>query len=226
MSEIDTKNPYSQLGINSTQSSSSTDANDELGQEDFLELMTAQLKFQDPLSPMENGEFLSQMAQFGTVSGINELNDAVSSISAAFQSNQALEASTMVGRSVLVEGSLMVLTPDETAYGAVELDQSANQVIVNISDASGQLVRRLDLGQQPAGLVEFEWNGVNEDGDPVSAGDYQISAEIHSGSEVSAGITLSRVNVESVTLGQAGQDFTLTVSGLGDISMSQIRKIM
>jgi flagellar basal-body rod modification protein FlgD len=226
MSEIDTKNPYSQLGINPSQDSAKTGSNDQLGQEEFLELMTAQLKFQDPLSPMENGEFLAQMAQFGTVSGINELNNAFSSMSAAFQSNQALQASTMVGRSVLVEGSQMALNPDGTAYGAVELDQSAKQVIVDISDASGQLVHRLDLGQQPAGLVEFEWNGVNEDGDLLAAGDYQIRAEIRRGDEVSAGNTLTRVNVESVTLGQGGGDLTLTVSGLGDINMSQIRKIM
>jgi flagellar basal-body rod modification protein FlgD len=225
MSEIDTNNPFNRIG-SSTQSSNETRANDELGQEEFLELMTSQLRFQDPLSPMENGEFLAQMAQFGTVSGINELNNAFASMSAAFQSNQALQASTMVGRSVLVEGDRLVLTPDEAAHGAVELDQPANKLIINVSDSSGQLVHRIDLGQQPAGMIDFDWNGLNTDGEALAAGDYQVRAEIHRGEQVSAGNTLTQVHVESVTLGQGGQDLTLTVSGLGDISMSQIRKIM
>jgi len=67
MSEIDSKNIFSQLGLNKPVNSDAK-ANDELGQAEFLELMTAQLRYQDPLKPMENGDFLGQMAQFGTVS--------------------------------------------------------------------------------------------------------------------------------------------------------------
>lgn len=225
MSDIDTKNLYTQLGINKAQSSETKD-NEELGQAEFLELMTAQLKFQDPLSPMENGDFLAQMAQFGTVSGINDLNSSVSGMSAAFQSNQALQASTMVGRDVLIPGNQSVLNDSGTLKGAVDLQHPANQVIINITDANGQLVHRMDMGLQQTGLLEFEWNGVNADGNAVSPGRYTIAAEIRQGQEVSAGEMLTTAQVESVTLGQAGQDLTLTVSGLGDISMSQIRKIM
>ncbi len=225
MSDIDTKNLYNQLGINKSQSSDSK-ANDELGQAEFLELMTAQLKFQDPLSPMENGDFLAQMAQFGTVSGINELNSAFGSMSAAFQSNQALQASTMVGRDVLIPGDKAMLSEGGSLKAAVELEQPANQVLINITDANGQLVHRMDMGLQQAGLLDFEWNGVNADGNAVSPGQYTVSAEIRRGQEITAGEMFTTVQVESVTLGQAGQDLTLTVSGLGDISMSQIRKIM
>jgi flagellar basal-body rod modification protein FlgD len=225
MSEIDSNNIYTQLGINKTDSST-TEANDELGQEQFLELMTAQLQFQDPLSPMENGDFLAQMAQFGTVSGINELNTAFDNMSAAFQSNQALQASTMVGRDVLVPSDQAVLESEGDLHGAVDLDEAATSVIVSVTDASGQLVHRVDLGYQSAGLVEFDWNGLDSDGNRAAAGTYTLSAEVYQGDEVTAGETLTTVSVESVTLGQAGQDLTLTVSELGDIPMSQIRKIM
>ena len=101
MSEIDSNNIYTQLGLNRTVETEQRD-NDQLGQAEFLELMTAQLRFQDPLQPMENGDFLGQMAQFGTVSGINDLNNTFNSMSSSFQSNQALQASTLVGRRVLV----------------------------------------------------------------------------------------------------------------------------
>ena len=225
MSDIDTKQLYSQLGVSQTQKKDEK-ANDELGQAEFLELMTAQLKFQDPLQPMENGEFLAQMAQFGTVSGINELNSAFSNMSAAFQSNQALQASTMVGRNVLVPSNQVRLGEQGEVNAAVELDQPASKLVVSFTDASGQLVHRIDLGSQQAGLVDVGWNGLNADGQRLSPGLYTISAEVQQGDNVSVGQTLSAVQVESVTLGQAGQDLTLTVSDLGDISMSQIRKIM
>jgi len=225
MSDINTKNLYTDLGINKTQKAD-TKANDELGQTEFLELMTAQLKFQDPLSPMENGDFLAQMAQFGTVSGINELNSAFGDMSTAFQSNQALQASTMVGREVLVPGNQARLGEEGDLFAAVDLVQPSSQVIVNVTNSSGQLVHRIDMGRQQAGLLNIEWNGLNADGNRVSPGLYQVSAELHQGDNVTAGDMLTTVQVESVTLGQAGQDLTLTVSDLGDISMSQIRKIM
>ena len=225
MADIDTSNIFSQLGLNQTQETDKN-PNDKLGQAEFLELMTAQLKFQDPLKPMENGDFLGQMAQFGTVNGINELNAAFDSMSASFQSNQALQASTLVGRRVLAPASSGFLKDDGNMSGAVELVQPAKQVIITIKNAAGQLIHRQDLGLQSAGLVDFEWDGLDQSGNRMPAGEYQIEAEVHRGDGVSSGLTLSVVDVESVTLGKAGQDLTLSVSGLGDISMSQIRKIL
>lgn len=225
MSDIDTKQLYNQLGLNKPQQTDKK-ANDELGQAEFLELMTSQLKFQDPLEPMDNGDFLAQMAQFGTVNGINELNTAFNNMSTAFQSNQALQASTMVGRNVMLPGNQAVLGDAGNLHAAVDLQQPANRVVINISDANGQLVHRMETGLQQAGLMEFDWDGLNANGDRVSPGRYTLSAELHQGNNVSSGDVLVTAPVESVTLGQAGQDLTLTVSGLGDINISQIRKIM
>ena len=224
MSEIDPKQIYSQLGLNKTQKTDNK-APDELGQDDFLALMTAQLKFQDPLKPMENGDFLAQMAQFSTVSGISDLNEAFNSMSTAFQSNQALQASTMVGRDVLIPGDRSRLGENDPLVAAVELDQPAKQVVINITDANGQLVQRLDYGLQPAGMMEIRWDGQMADGSRAAAGLYTVSAEVHQSDGISSGSMFTQARVESVTLGQAGQDLTLTVSDLGDIPMSQIRKI-
>ncbi len=224
MSEIDPKQIYSQLGLNKTQKTDNK-APDELGQDDFLALMTAQLKFQDPLKPMENGDFLAQMAQFSTVSGISDLNEAFNSMSTAFQSNQALQASTMVGRDVLIPGDRSRLGENDPLVAAVELDQPARQVVINITDANGQLVQRLDYGLQPAGMMEIRWDGQMADGSRAAAGLYTVSAEVRQSDGISSGSMFTQARVESVTLGQAGQDLTLTVSDLGDIPMSQIRKI-
>ena len=225
MSDIDTKNIYSQLGINPPREAD-TKANDELGQAEFLELMTAQLKYQDPLQPMENGDFLGQMAQFGTVSGINDLNNSLNSMSSSFQSNQALQASTLVGRRVLVPSASGFLAETGTLQGSVDLEQPANKVVFMVKNAAGQLVYRQELGIQQAGMVDFEWNGLDANGNRLPQGAYRIEAEVHRGTEVSSGAMFTVVDVESVTLGAGGQDLTLSVSGLGDIDMSQVRKIM
>jgi flagellar basal-body rod modification protein FlgD len=225
MADIDTNNIYSQLGLGNSQETNKKN-NDELGQAEFLELMTSQLKFQDPLKPMENGDFLGQMAQFGTVSGINELNSAFNSMSASFQSNQALQASTLVGKKVLAPSDSAYLAEGKALSGSIDLLQPANKVIVSITNATGQLVHRQDLGLQQSGLVDFNWNGLDQNGNQMPAGNYRVSAELHRGTEVGAGETFVVADVESVTLGKAGQDLTLSVTGLGDINLSQIRKIL
>lgn len=225
MNEIDTKNPFAQLGLSNTNGPKAKE-NDELGQEEFLELMTAQLRFQDPLKPMENGEFLGQMAQFGTVSGINELNTTFNSLNSSFQSNQALQASTLVGRQVLIPSETGYLGTSGGLSGSVELEQAAQEVTVRVTNAAGQLVHQQLLGPQPKGLSNFAWDGLDSTGAPFPAGNYAIAAEVNRGTSVSAGSILSVANVESVTIGKAGQDLTLSVAGLGNISMADVRKIL
>ncbi len=225
MSEIDTKNVYSQLGL-TRQNDSESQPKDELGQAQFLELMTAQLRFQDPLKPMENGDFLGQMAQFGTVSGINDLNTTFNTMSSSFQSNQALQASTLVGRRVMVPSQSAFLNDGQSLLSAVELEQPASKVVFTVKNVAGQLVHRHETGVQPAGMVDFEWDGLDTNGNRLPGGQYQIATEVYRGTEVEAGNMFTVVDVESVTLGVGGQDLTLSVSGLGDIDMSQVRKIM
>ncbi len=225
MPDIDTNSIYTQLGLNPPAENGTKD-NDELGQAEFLALMTAQLQYQDPLKPMENGNFLGQMAQFGTVSGINELNTTFSTMSASFQSNQALQASTLVGRRVLVPSQTGILNDGATLMGSIDLAQPASKVVITIKNSAGQLVNRQELGVQQAGLNDFEWNGLDTSGNSLPSGEYQIAAEVYRGTEVSSGSMFTVVDVESVTLGVGGQDLTLGVSGLGNIDMSQVRKIM
>jgi flagellar basal-body rod modification protein FlgD len=225
MSDIDTNSIYTQLGLNQPAENGAKD-NDELGQAEFLALMTAQLQYQDPLKPMENGDFLGQMAQFGTVSGINDLNATFNTLSSSFQSNQALQASTLVGRRVLVPSQSGILNEGANLMGSVELAQTASNVVVAIRNSAGQFVNRQELGLQQAGLIDFEWNGLDADGNRLPSGEYQIAAEVYRGTEVSSGSMFTVVDVESVTLGVGGQDLTLSVSGLGDIDMGQVRKIM
>jgi flagellar basal-body rod modification protein FlgD len=196
----------------------------ELGQEQFLDLMVAQLRNQDPLKPMQNGEFLGQLAQFGTVNGIQELQKTFTEMASSFQSNQALMASSMVGRSVLINGDSATLPAGGNVQGAMDLPGPAANVNVGIYDASGQLVRSLPLGAQAAGRVNFTWDGVTDRGSAAAPGRYVVKAEGLTGNQRSAYDTMVLAKVDSVSLGGAS-GMTLNLAGLGAIALGDVKEI-
>lgn len=203
----------------------SSSANQDLGQEEFLKLMTTQLSHQDPFSPMENGEFLSQMAQFGTVSGIKELQNSFGALSAALQSNRALQASVMVGKEVLVASPTAELPAEGELKAAVALPPEVSQVKVKITDSSGQLLHEMTLPAASQGLTEFSWNGVDTKGHQQAAGVYSVSAEAMYNGQSQRFQVLAAANVDSVTMGRGFSDLTLNLSGLGEVALGQVRQI-
>lgn len=213
---------FDQLGLGQTQT---TNTSNSLGQEDFLKLMTTQLKNQDPSKPMDSGEFLSQMAQFGTVQGIKDLGAAFWVLSDSLYSNQALQASSLVGRQVLVPGGEAVLPESGSLGGAVDLPESVSQLNIGVYDQSGQLVQTLQLGPQAAGLMSFDWDGLGADGERLPPGTYELRAEGMVGGTTQALDVLIRGVVESVTLPQFGGPMRLQVNGLGSVDFSAVRQI-
>lgn len=201
-------------------------ARDELGQADFLKLMIAQFRNQDPFEPMDNGEFLGQLAQFGTVNGIDELQTSFTELGAAIQSEQVLQAANLVGRSVLASSDAGYLPADGTIKGAVELPEAAAATQVEILDASGEVVRRIDLGVREAGLAAFEWDGRDADGVAMEAGRYFFNARALIGNEAEGVETLVQSNIESVNLGRHGAGMTLNLAGGDSLSVSQVRQIL
>lgn len=197
----------------------------DLGQDDFLTLMITQFRNQDPFEPMDNGEFLGQLAQFSTVNGIDSLNGAFAGLAGALRDEQALQAASLVGRDVLAEADGGYFDGSSGIAGAVELGSTASSVQIDISDASGQLVQQLDLGEQAAGTLSFEWDGRNADGDVMPAGQYRMSARVLRGTNVESVPAYIRATVQSVTLGQFGGGMTLNLAGGGSLSLSDIYQI-
>ncbi len=225
--QVDNKagSPFDSLGLSLKEGE--TKQHNKLGQEDFLRLMLAQLRNQDPMTPMENGEFLGQMAQFSTVEGIQELSEAFNDLAGMLQSNRALQASSLVGRSVMVPGSFGELQPGEPIKGAVELPATATSVTVTVLDGSGQTVRSFDLGAQPGGMASFSWDGLSNTGQPMPAGTYQVRVEAMIDGEIAAVPVSIASKVESVSLGQGGmQDITLNVAGVGPVPLGDVKEIL
>jgi flagellar basal-body rod modification protein FlgD len=226
MSTIDNSNPFAAIsGSDTAKTPRATGAAAKaLGQDQFLELMVAQLKNQDPTKPMDNSQFLGQIAQFGTVSGIQDLQKSFTEMAGALQSNQALMASGLVGRSVMVPGGAGLLPTGGALTGSVNLPMGVSDLAVSITDDSGQLVRRLVLGGQQAGDVRFSWDGLNDAGASAAPGRYQVTAEALVDGKTYAADTSISALVESVSLGGA-QGMLLNLTGLGSVSLGDVKQI-
>jgi len=198
----------------------------ELGQDAFLTLMLTQLKHQDPLAPMENGEFLGQMAQFSTVSGIEKMQDSIDGLAGAYGTSQTLQASELVGREVLIESRELHVGEDGTGAtsGRFELDASSGDVAMEIVDARGSLVRSMPLGQLAAGSHDFTWDGRDADGDPAASGTYTASVTAASGDERVALNVLVARTVDSVEFAPGGT-VELNTGGGSTITLADIRQI-
>jgi flagellar basal-body rod modification protein FlgD len=197
---------------------------DQLGQAEFLELMIAQLKNQDPFKAMDPSQFLGQLAQFGTVSGIAEIKEAFGTLSESMRSSQVLDGATMVGREVLVPSDEVMLQAEGSVKGAIDVPTGTNALQVNIRDANGALVRRMTL-PTASGLQEFSWDGVADNGTRAAAGEYTFEAVANVAGKSGSLEMLMAGRVNSVTI-DAATGLTLNTSNLGSRSLSDVRRVM
>src|ERR1700719_1224366 len=197
-----------------------------LGGTNFLTLMLAQLKNQDPTSPVDSNQFLNQLASLSTVQGITQLNTSFGSLSTSLVSSQALQASSLLGHQALVSSKTANLTANGSVSGAVDVPQTTSQAVSTISDSSGALVRQINLGAQSTGLANFSWDGKQQDGSQAAAGQYTLSAQF-AGATSGATAASTYVNgvVQSVTMGAGQTGLTLNVSGLGSVPFSGVKQI-
>lgn len=199
---------------------------DELGKNEFLTLLVTQLNNQDPLSPQENGEFIAQLAQFSTVEGIENLNSSMGSLLSGYQSSQALQASSLVGRKVIVPTDKAMVDTQQGIKGQLALPESSTNVYVNVLSDSGALVTRLNLGSQEAGMHDFTWDGTDDSGNIMPPGRYQFEAQASIDGKNKQLATLMPANVDSVSLNSGeGGEMMLNVAGLGSISLSNVYSI-
>jgi len=199
-------------------------AGDNLGQKDFLKLMTAQIQQQDPFKPAENGDFLAQIAQFGTVDGIKNLEKSFSDFATSFNSGQAVQASSLVGRNIVVSSETFSVIPGKNSELQVDLSNSSSQLMVDITDRNGQILKTINLGQQAKGKVDFSWDGKLDNGAAVPAGIYGIKARALIGGKTVAMNTLVTEKVDSVTLGSGKQGLVLNTASKS-YSFSEIKQV-
>ena len=214
---------YSNLGL---VSQPQFEESNSLKIDDFMQLMVTELTHQDPFKPMDNSEMATQVSQFATVSGIDQLNSTFSSLADSMLSDRALQAANLVGHEVLVTSQLAPLATGGSVGGMIDLPRSATNLTLRISNAAtGTLVRELKLGSHEAGQVAFNWDGYDDAGDYMPAGLYQISALATVDDVEMAPQVLVSAQVDSVSIGASGQALGLNLNGLGTVSFNDVTEI-
>ncbi|MDR2324597.1 MAG: flagellar hook assembly protein FlgD [Acidovorax sp.] len=170
-------------------------------QDKFLTLLVAQLKNQDPTNPMDNAQLTSQMAQISTVSGIEKLNDTVSSVTSQFSQMQMLQGSSLIGHTVLTEGNGLALTDKGEGTAAFELAGKAANVTVTITNGAGELVDTVELSNLNAGRNYFTWDGSKYEGDKSNL-HYNVKATNASSVVKVTPLTASNVVAATVSSGK------------------------
>ncbi len=196
----------------------------ELGQEDFLALMVAQLENQDPTKPMDNNEFLSQMAQFSMVNGIEDLNGSFGSVSDSILGAQGLQAATLLDKQAIVQTDSASFDGVAPVEGIIDQTQPMAQIEVQIRDASGALVRSMSVEPSAGREVSFEWDGRDSNGKAVEAGNYYFAAAGAANGQV-GNLPMAMANrIESVSLDQTTQQVTLNLAKGRTASLGEVRE--
>ena len=153
-----------QLGIDSSKDKfAPKKLKDQLGQEDFLKLMTVQLQNQDPFAPVDNADFIAQMAQFSTVTGITQMGETMKSVSNQLSELRIASATQLMGHSVLVPGKYARPNQEGVISGVVDLPNTASNLKIVFESLDGEVLHEENLGAQMAGLIGFEWKNLPQD---------------------------------------------------------------
>jgi flagellar basal-body rod modification protein FlgD len=225
MTTVDTSTTSSSIlaSLNSGSSGSSSSTTTEDIQNRFLTLIVAQLENQDPLNPLDNTEITSQLAQMSTVQGIEQLNTQLTSLVDSLAQTQAVQASSLIGNTVLVPGANLTLSDGE-AFGGVNLSSAADQVTVSILDSSGKVVQTQTLGANEAGNVLFSWDGSTSSGETAPDGAYTFEVSASNGSSSVTAEALQLGTVSALTRTTSGS-FRLDLGSLGMYDFSDVQQI-
>ncbi len=190
-----------------------------LDQADFMTLLVEQMRNQDPTKPMDSSQMVSQLAQISEVSATQSLQASFDNLSQSLQGNQLLQAGSLVGHHVTVPSQVGQLQADGLD-GAVNVPDGGGTVLVQITDAGGNVLRTLNLGESEPGLATFHWDGKDESGTVLPAGSYGLKAQV--GNTAVATYVSGRVN----GVGMTGSDGAyLDVDGFGGALLSQVAQI-
>lgn len=206
-------------------------------QDNFLTLLIAQMKNQDPTNPMDNSQLTSQLAQINTLAGIERLNTTLGMVSGQIDDSLSVNASNMIGKGVMVPGNRILVASAEqegseaktetitTPFG-FELVRDADSVIITIRDENGNVVREVDLGAIPAGVSSFSWDGVLNDGTTAADGSYTFTVNAsYDGQKVSS-TSLTYSVVYGVINSKVNNKVLLDLGILGSISIDEVRQIL
>jgi flagellar basal-body rod modification protein FlgD len=196
----------------------------QLGKADFMKLLVAQLKNQDPLNPVDSKEMISQLATLTSVEKLTSLDTNMTKMRAESAGMASMQATALIGKTVEANASHLTLDGINPAQAEFTLQDVAQSVSVTVRDAAGNTVRTLELGPQTQGGHTIDWDGINDEGQRALNGQYsfEITAKSDTGQPVAA---TSRVNglVSEVSFDNGLVEL---VVGKSRISLTDVVKVL
>ena len=225
MSTIDSGTALDSLRWQQETVTEADNSNGMLTQEDFFSLLTAELANQDPTKPTDNNEMISQMTAFSTTDGVANLNDQFTSFASTMSSSQALQASSLVGRSVLVDENVFGMSEGDSVNGKIITDQNASNINIYVENTAGEIIQTVPVGSMAAGEAGFTWNGLDGNGDPAPAGAYRFRIAGLVDGQASELQAMTYRKVDSVTLSGAGGNILLNLNGGSSMALSDVVEV-
>jgi len=153
-------------------------ANDGMGKLEFLQLLTAQLQHQDPMDPMDDKQFIAQLAQFTSLEQSMQTNKKLDELNMAMGGMASAQVTGLIGKSVVAHGDTMTLREEgEETLMQFDLDRDADEVTIEVVDGMGRAIRTMNLSERLAGKHAEVWDGKTDDGAPAPAGVYHIAVK-------------------------------------------------
>lgn len=198
----------------------------ELSEDDFMRLFLKQVMVQDPLKPFSSSDMMQQMSQFTSLKSAKELEKTINQMSVNMGRTQLLSASQLIGKKVVIPSVVAQLTEKEGMDGSVVLTEPVSDVTIEIKDKGGNVIKTVKLDKSDQGVVDFHWDGLNEEGNQVEPGFYDITAKATVNGESVDVITAASFKVNSVALDHANGNAILNLDGIGGIDVTNIIKLL
>jgi flagellar basal-body rod modification protein FlgD len=151
-----------------------TRGNKELGKNEFLKLLMAQLAQQDPLSPTDSEAFVAQLAQFSALEMQQNANSTLEKLLISSAASQQASAINMVGKDVLYRADMAHLGEEGNVTVSADLSIDAASVTAVVEDESGKVVRTMQLGARTSGMNNVTWDGKDDKGNRLPEGSYRV----------------------------------------------------
>ncbi|SGY84277.1 flagellar hook assembly protein FlgD [Moritella viscosa] len=182
---------------------------------EFLDMMVAQIKNQDPLNPLDGTEYVGQLAQFSMVEGIEGLRASQAGQAEMLYTQQVLQSTALIGTEVLVPSTGIAAKQGEKPSGVIRIDSAAEEVTLSVKDLNGNVVDTQTWKYPEPGDIEFAVSELDE-------GSYVFDVEVKVGDQVLKGAPLLSREVEKITLPKTGSDIQLSIAGMGSVSLFSI----
>ncbi len=213
------------LGTNSASTTTTSSTSSTLGQDTFLQLLVTQLQYQDPLDPMDDKEFVAELAQFSSLEQLTEINTGIENLTTATSTQSLMGAVNFIGKTIEATGTAVNLEDGEASSVTFTLPEDAQTCLVNVLDSSGEIVRTVDLGETSAGSVEFTWDGKDYDGNVMDDGQYQVAVTATNANDEVMTVTSTMQGVVS-GITQENGSYYLDIGGGRYVAFTDITNVI